>query len=341
MKSARALGGGWNWARAARVCSPIVVAVAGSLGASWAKADLFVADGDIVRRFDASTGAVIQTNGQNPFTSLFTATGVAVGPDALVYAATSNPGLDPNLAVVNRYNASNGQKIGNGFVPFTNGPSQVNVAAGLAFGPDGSLYIADAGGNGAVMVFDAAGAFATSYTPQGGNPQAVAFDPLLPGNMYVATGSTIESFNLITHANAIVVQGMTGTFSAGMDLAFSSDGKLFVLDASSSSGPQILRYNADGTGQAVYSSFASTLFQPTNLAFGPDGLLYVSGIDLNALSAQQGEILRLSADGSSSSVFVSNLDTPGFLSFSAVPEPGSMMLLVICTASMTLRRRTR
>ena len=340
MKNQRAIGGcGW---RVARTCSPVVAAVVGSLGAAWVKADLFVADGDQLDRFNSSTGAIIQTNGHDEFTTSFSATGVKVGPDGMVYLANTNPGLDPNLAVVNRYDAGNGQKIGNGFVKYANDPSQLSVSEGLAFGPGGNLYVADEGDNGPVKVFDSSGGFFTSYVPQGGNSQAVAFDPAMPNKLFVTTESTIESFDLTTHANAIVVQGQTGTFNAATDLAFDSAGTLYVLDASTSGGPQILAYpDADATKQTVFASFVTSTFQPSNMAFGPDGLLYVSGIDVGAPTSQQGEVLRLSANGSSSSVFVSNLNTPGFLAFSAVPEPGSALLLAVGAMAMSIRRRVK
>jgi hypothetical protein len=340
MKNRRALGGcGWNFAR---VSSPIAAAIVGSLAASSAKADLFVTDGDVLDRFNSSTGAIIQTNGQDAFTTSFGATGVRVGPDGLVYLANTNPGLDPNLAVVNRYNASTGQKVGNGFVKYANDPSQLSVPEGLAFGPGGNLYVADQGDNGPVKVFDSSGAFVTSYVPQGGNSQAVAFDPAMPNKLFVTTESTIESFDLSTHANAIVVQGQTGTFNAATDLAFDSSGTLYVLDASTSGGPQILAYpDADATKQTVFASFATTSFQPIDMTFGPDGLLYISGLELDASTSQQGEVIKMSASGSSSSVLVSNLNNPGFLSFTAVPEPGSAMLLVLSGIGLSLRRRGR
>jgi hypothetical protein len=340
MNNRRAIGGcGW---RVARAYSPVAAAVIGSLGAAWGKADLFVADGDQLDRFNSTTGAIIQTNGHNEFTTSPSATGVKVGPDGMVYLANTNPGLDPNLAVVNRYDASTGQKIGNGFVKYVNDPSQLSVSEGLGFGPGGNLYVADQGDNGPVKVFDNTGAFVTSYIPQGGNSQAVAFDPAMPNKLFVTTESTIESFDLTTHANAIVVQGQTGTFNAATDLAFDPAGTLYVLDASTSGGPQILAYpNADATKQTVFASFVTSTFQPSNMAFGPDGLLYVSGIDTGALTSQQGEVLKLSANGSSSSVFVANLNTPGFLAFTAVPEPGSALMVALGVVAISFRRRAK
>jgi hypothetical protein len=303
--------------------------------ASISKADLFVVDGDVVDRFNSSTGAVIQTNGNDTFANLDSATGVTVGPDGSVYVANTNPGFDPNLAVVNRYNATTGQQIGGAFIPFANDASQLDGAEGIAFGPDGNFYVADELDNGPVKAFDSNGNHLTNYDTVGGNAEAVAFDPALPGDIFVATGSTIEQINLSTHQDNIIVQGDSDTFSNGSDLAFGPDGKLYVLDTSGST-PQILRYNADGTGQTVFTNFSSpsfspAIFEPADMAFGPDGHLYVSGLSLESLNSQQGEILQLSDDGSTSNEFVTNLNAPGFIAFTAVPEPTSLLL---CAGSL-------
>jgi hypothetical protein len=151
---------------------------------------------------------------------------------------------------------------------------------------------------------------------------------------------------LTTHADNIIVQGDSNTFSNGADLAFGPNGKLHVLDISGAT-PQVLEYNADGTGQTVFTNFNSpgftpADFEPANLAFGPNGNLYVDGLYLDSLNPNQGEVLQISPDGSTSTTLVSNLTAPGFLAFTptAVPEPSSLCLLVIGAAA-SLRRRGR
>jgi WD40 repeat protein len=311
------------------------------LAPSLALADLFVVDnGSAVDRFDSSTGAVIPTQGNSTFATMDNATGVTVGPDGLVYVG----GFDPTTnAVVNRFNASSGQQVGGPFISYQNGPSQLSNVQGLQFGPDGNLYAADLGDNGPLKVFDSSGTWVKDYEPSGGNAQAVAFDPALPDDVFVATGSTIESFDLTTGANHVVVQGDSNTFSDGADLAFSPGGKLYVLDTSAAA-PQLLSFNADGTGQTLVSTFAdagnpNSAFVPTDMAFGPDGNLYVSGNDYASLNPDGGEILKLSPNGSNLSVFVSSLTAPGFLAFNNVPEPVVAPLLAF--TALMLRRRKR
>ena len=312
-----------------------VAGLAPFLAPSVARADLYVVDGDTVGRFDNSTGAIVQTNGQNAFTTLLSATGITAAPDGLIYVATTDPTSNPGLPVVNRYNATTGLQVGGAFVPYVNGAAQLSNAQGMAFGPDGHFYVADLGDNGPVKSFSAGGGYLDTYATQGGNAQSVAFNPAAPANIYVATGSTIEQINLTTHANNIIVQGVSNplTFNNGADLKFGPDGQLYVLDTYSGD-PRIVRYNADGTGQSVFADFNSAefkseVFQPTNFAFGPDGALYVSGMNLGSASPQSGEILRISDNGASFSDFVTNLNSPGFLTFTTVPEPSTLILAAL------------
>jgi sugar lactone lactonase YvrE len=321
--------------------------VAGVFVAGKARVDLYVVDGNFVDRFNSSTGAIVQTNGQNTFTSLVSSTGITAGPDGLIYVATTDPSSNPGSPVVNRYNATTGAQVGGAFVPFVNGAAQLSNAQGIAFGPDGHFYVADAGDNGPVKSFTAGGGYLDTYATQGGNAQSVAFTTAAPGDVFVATGSTIEQINLTTHADNIIVQGASNplTFNNGSDLTFGPDGKLYVLDTSSGD-PRIVRYNVDGTGQSVFADFnsaefASEVFQPTNFAFGPDGALYVSGTNLESGSSQQGEIIRISNNGSSFSDFVTNLNSPGFLAFTAVPEPSTLLLLTAGAFGLLLARRRR
>ena len=167
-------------------------------------------------------------------------------------------------------------QIGGAFIPFANDASQLSNVQGLAFGPDGDFYVADEGDNGPVKSFNSTGGYLTTYATQGGNAEAVAFNPADPNDVYVATGSTIEQINLSTQNDKILIQGSSDTFNNGADLAFGPDGKLYVLDTYSGD-PRILQYNADGTGQTVFadfnsSEFASEVFQPSDLAFGPNGI---------------------------------------------------------------------
>ena len=264
------------------------------------RADLYVADNDVVDRFDSSTGAVVQTNGQNTFASLIGDTGITVGPDGLVYVGTSNPGSDPNLAVVNRYNAATGAGR-RGVHSLCQRPSQLSNIQGIAFGPDQNFYAADEGDNGPVKSFNSTGGYLATYATQGGNAEAVAFNPADPNDGYVATGGTIEKFNLTTKSDNILIQGRQRYVQQRQRPGLRA-GWQAIRSGYLQRRPRILQYNANGTGQTVFadfnsSEFASEVFQPSDLAFGPNGDLYVSGLNEESLSSQQGEILQISADG--------------------------------------------
>ncbi|HZZ26647.1 MAG TPA: hypothetical protein VFE46_01465, partial [Pirellulales bacterium] len=125
-----------------------VAGLAPFLAPSVARADLYVVDGDLIDRFNSSTGAIVQTNGQDTFTSLVSSTGITAGPDGLIYVATTDPSSNPGSPVVNRYNAATGEQVGGSpFIPFVNGAAQLSDAQGVAFGPDGHFYVADEGDN--------------------------------------------------------------------------------------------------------------------------------------------------------------------------------------------------
>jgi hypothetical protein len=80
-------------------------------------------------------------------------------------------------------------------------------------------------------------------------------------------------------------------FKTIIDLAFGSDGSLYVLQHATGpvffGGPgQVIRVSPDGARQVVISD----LVQPTSLAFGPDRALYVTN---RGLSIGDGQVLRV------------------------------------------------
>ncbi|HKR66042.1 MAG TPA: hypothetical protein VJZ00_20085 [Thermoanaerobaculia bacterium] len=173
-------------------------------------------------------------------------------------------------------------------------------AWGLAFGPDGNLYVANFGnGSDAIMrvqgPFSAtAGTVSTFYDP--GAYLDLAFGP--DGNLYASARGNVRRFDIITGA-------LIDEFTHGYPLiesraiAFGPDGNLYVANYDSCvSGPngctgwrsEIVRF--DGLTGEFLDVFATSgrsgLEQMTDLAFGADGALFVA----NARNSGDGAILR-------------------------------------------------
>ena len=189
-------------------------------------------------------------------------------------------------------------KARHGFVGYLSNPT------GLAFGPDGNLYVSNYGGGGNLVQ---------------------RFDK--EGNLLPAPGPGGATF------------AYTGN-SAPTGLAFGPDGNLYVA-TQSSNGSSVLRFDqagdprpAPGQGGAVFVPAGSGgLAQAVGLAFGPGGNLYVSSCGGgNVGQCGSGSILRfdgvtgqpLPAPGQGGATFVpqgsGGLSGPSYLFFNMPPR---------------------
>jgi glucose/arabinose dehydrogenase len=141
---------------------------------------------------------------------------------------------------------------------------------GMTMGPDGLLYVADAGGNTIYRVDPVTGEFAlhviipTLSVMQGTEPPA---DPARD-RQPVPTG-----------------------------LAFAPDGTLTVLLLSEgwpAGAPSLLSVAADGTMTPLATDFSMAV----GLAYGPDGAAYVSEMTTDLATQAPGVVLRVADDGS-------------------------------------------
>jgi sugar lactone lactonase YvrE len=302
---------------------------------------LYVTDGDVIHGFNATTGAPLPGFAD---IALLGATGLAVGPDSNLYAANTIP------SQVFRYDAATGTQIGAApFVSFNgqNDGHDVQNPQGMRFGPGGNLYIADETDSN-VHVYGPAGNSLTTFTgPSVTQPTDVTFDAA--GNLYAASGGGVAILHPGDAAFSDFVTAFSGPGVPPLNnpgsLAIGPDGRLYVLDISASSTEVVAYATNTGPNPAgtVFVSFTGPdlgLFQPADLAFGPDGKLYVSGLDFNT---SFGEVLRFTAAGAADGVFETGLVNPTFLAFST-PEPASMVLFAVGIPMLLVaasRRRRR
>jgi len=154
-----------------------------------------------------------------------------------------------------------------------------NGTNGMAFGPDGNLYVVNTGHQSVLRYNPITGAFVGTFVPAGSGlsfPYGLTFGP--DNNLYVADWDTgVRQFNGTTGAAmAAITTSGTGANLSAYDVKFGHDGNLYVSDENSGA---ILRYN--GSTLAFMDVFATppavssiSFTQPQGLAFASNGNLY-------------------------------------------------------------------
>jgi DNA-binding beta-propeller fold protein YncE len=209
---------------------------------------------------------------------------VQIGPDGWVYLLTGNP---REVWRINRANGTFAAVVVPDLSYATPEPLQ---AFGMAFGPDNNLYLAtmDFYAAAAILRFDLKtgaplGVFVEGVSAGFRGDTCIAFGP--DGNLYIA-GESIDGilrFNGWTGAflDAFVAFHPFPNNPAPRGLAFGPDGNLYALAApptqpGAAPANRILRYNgATGAAMGEFVSPGDGLGQPSAIAFGPDGNLYV------------------------------------------------------------------
>ena len=260
---------------------------------------------DGVVRFDARTGILIDVI--SPIVAGHRVLGcpgdVIFGPDRNFYITDRCEPFDPvsrERGSVVKFDGTTGAYVG----IFASG-NGMRGPVGVAFGPDGDLYVSDvvnpSGGAGAVLRFNGkTGVFIDSFVTSGGeliDPSGIAFGP--DDNLYVASEDLVGSGHVLRY------DGKTGAFlgvfatASGLPrfISFGPDGNLYLSIVTLKDG-QVFQFN--GQTGALMRTFVPTasgnLDAPTGLAFGPDNDLYISsdnaGRALDCRRGNQHGILR-------------------------------------------------
>jgi DNA-binding beta-propeller fold protein YncE len=278
--------------------------------------------------------------------------GLAFGPDGNLYVASEGTN---NIL---KYHGTTGAFLsefipaGAGSEPFEEG---LGAPKGIAFGPDGNLYVASNGSPNALFKFNGTtGAFIADLAETIPGPGTVSLAPPIwgltfgpDGQLYVSSGASgnVTRFNPLTetYTDEFVSLG-SGGLSNPHGLTFGPDGNLYV--AGGDVDGRVWKYNGTtGASLGLFVTLADNggLKRPDGIAFGPDGNLYVSSTDT-------GRVLRYS--GSTGSFFdvFAELDFPANLSPTGlvfhpavvVPEPGAFVFLTIgCVIAVFVARRGR
>ncbi|HEX5036050.1 MAG TPA: Calx-beta domain-containing protein [bacterium] len=177
-----------------------------------------------------------------------------------------------NTHNVLRYNGTTGAFIGEFVVAGSGG---LDGPDGMAFGPDGNLYVLDFEPDKIFRFDGSTGAFIDEFVSSGTSGDDLILGP--DQNFYAA-----DFDNAIVRK--VTPSGVSSAFATAGEnldfLVFGPDGNLYVSDSAKDS---VFRF--DGTTGALIDTFvtagAGGLSAPGGLDFGPDGNLYVDTLENN------------------------------------------------------------
>jgi hypothetical protein len=208
---------------------------------------------------------------------------------------------------------------------FASGPN-VDVPLGLAFGTGGDLFVASAGAVSNIARADKNTGLVTTPSFTFGNAL------VLGGPQYLTFGPSLAVTDIAGHLFRFdAATGMSisnGAFDNPVGVAFDTAGDLFVAQRISNN---VLKFPSGGGAPSIIIPNGAFSGQPADIAFGPNGLLYVA-----ATSA----VYRFDVSGANG-VLVDSFGTGGrFLAFTpSVPEPATWASLAIALVAIAYLRR--
>jgi hypothetical protein len=212
---------------------------------------------DTIVRYNASTGAFVDTFVSAGLGGLDGPTGLAFGKDGNLLVASYNTDS------VKRYDATTGAYIDD-FV--TSGAGGLDAPVALTYGADGNLYVTGWFSNTVVRYDGDTGAFIDVFVSTSLDQATdLQFGP--DGNLYVASraglNSGVDKYDGSTGAILGNVLSMTSTFG----ITFGPDGGLYV---SSETGDDVGVYDTSGTYLRTLSDSADGISGPWMINFTPD-----------------------------------------------------------------------
>jgi hypothetical protein len=197
---------------------------------------------------------------------------------------------------------------------FASGPN-VDVPLGLAFGTGGDLFVASAGAVSNIARVDKNTGLVLTAAFTSGNVL------VLGGPQYLAFGPNLAVTDIAGHLFRFDSATGTSISGGGLDnpvgVAFDTAGDLFVAQRISNN---VLKFPAGGGAASIIIPNGAFSGEPADIAFGPNGLLYVAATNA---------IYEFNVSGASG-VLVDSFGTGGrFLAFTpSVPEPATWLLLL-------------